>query len=38
MIQTERIGNPKRTPNDPFGDRRPPPRIPFIHLHPANLP
>ncbi len=35
---TERTGNAKSTPNDPFGDRRPKPHIPFIHLHPANPP
>nr|WP_254073051.1 hypothetical protein [Acidisphaera sp. S103] len=35
---TERISNPKSSPNDPFGDRLPQSRIPFIHLHPANPP
>jgi hypothetical protein len=35
---TKRIGNPKSTPNDPFGHRLQRPRIPFIHLHPANPP
>lgn len=37
-LVTERIGNLKSTPNDPFGDRPPKPQIPFIPLHPVNPP
>jgi hypothetical protein len=35
---SERIGNPESAPNDPFSRRLQQPRIPFIHLHPANQP
>ena len=35
---TERIGDPESTPDDPPGHRLQQPRIPFIHLHPANPP
>jgi hypothetical protein len=35
---TERIGNPKRTLNDPLGHRRQQPGIPFISPYPADPP